>query len=165
MSRQLMALLLSGLSLDECAALESGHFDRDLGVVRSPGPSPREIQLAPAARDLFARSEPLPLWAGADYHQTPEELARRIGLLAHDAGLSQPEEVTAQSLRHGYIAFLVRQGARLTEVERIVGAMPAEELTRYAAFAPAGRAKPLADVETIYPSLKNPKRRDFSATD
>jgi uncharacterized protein involved in exopolysaccharide biosynthesis len=165
MSRQLMALLLSGLSLDECGDLSAQHFDRESGRVRSPGPMSREIQLAPVARDLFAPSEPLPLWAGADYHQTPSELAGRIGLLAHDAGLSQPAEVTAHALRHSYIAFLVRQGARLTELERLVGAMPAADLTGYAYFAPAGQAKPLSDVETTYPTLKNPQQRDLSAQD
>jgi uncharacterized protein involved in exopolysaccharide biosynthesis len=164
MSRQLMALLLSGVSLAECAELGAGDFDLKAGSVRPRGPGPREIPLAPAARELFEASVPLPLWAGADYHQTPAELARRIGLLAHDAGLSQPAEVTAGSLRHSYIAYLVRQGARLTELERILGSIPTAELTRYAAFAPAGQAKPLRDVNTTFPSLKNPKRRDSSAT-
>jgi integrase len=165
MSRQLLALILSGLSLDECAALRAEHFDPAAGRVRSPGKSEREIELAPAVGELFARSVPLPLWAGDDYRRTQDELAGRIGLLAHDAGLSQPTGVTAEALRHSYVAYLVRQGARLTELERIVGAMPAAGLTRYASFAPTGQAKPLADVDTTYPSLKNPSRRDFSASD
>lgn len=155
MSRQLMALLLSGLSLDECAALGTEEFDPGAGSVRSPWPPGREIPLAPAVAEHFARSNPLPLWAGADYHQTPEELARRIALLAHDAGLSQPAEVTAEALRYSYIAFLVRQGARLTELERIVGVMSVAELTGFAALAPAGQAKPLSEVDRIYPTLKN----------
>lgn len=159
MSRQLIALLLSGLSLEECAELSAEHFDREAGRVISPGPSPREIPLAPVARDLFARSEPLPLWAGVDYHQTPAELARRIGLLAHDVGLSQPAEVNADSLRHSYIAYLVRQGARLTEIERLVGVVPTAELTGYAALAPAGQAKPLSDVDTTYPVLRGSIQR------
>jgi integrase len=163
MSRQLMALLLSGLSPQECAALSAEHFDRDAGLLRSPGPTPRQVALPPVARDLFCRSEPLPLWAGADYHQTPEELSKRIVLLAHDAGLNQPSEVSADALRHSYIAYLIRQGARLTEVERIVGPMPAAELTGYAALAPAGQAKPLSDVETIYPALKAPVPPDSPA--
>lgn len=160
MSRQLMALLLSGLSLGECAALGAEHFDRDAGAVRSPWPPTREIPLVPAVRDLFAHADPRPLWAGGDCHQTPEELARRISLLAHDAGLSQPAEVSAEALRHSYIAFLVRQGARLTELERVAGAMPATELTGYAALAPAGQAKPLSEVEITYPTLKNPAQRN-----
>lgn len=162
-SRQLMALLLSGLSPEECAVLKPDNFDLEDGLVRAPEPSSREIALAPGVRELFARSDPLPLWAGADYRQTPAELSRRIGLLAHDAGLSQPGEVSAETLRHSYLAFLVRQGARLTELERRAGAMSATELGSYAGLAPAGQAKPLADVETVYPTLKNPTHRDFSA--
>ena len=104
--------------------------------------------------DLFTASLPLPLWAGSDLHQTPEDLSARIGLLAHDAGLSHPKEVTADVLRHSYIAFLVRGGARLTELPRIIGHVPPSALSRYAALAPAGPARPLSEVDLIYPVLK-----------
>lgn len=162
LSRQLMALLLSGLTLEECAALEAGRFDRAAGTVQPPGNAPRTVPLATQVQDLFTACVPLPLWADADIHQTPQELSARIGLLAHDAGLSQPAEVTAEALRHSYIAYLVRQGARLTELPRLVGDMPASALTRYAAYyAPAGPAKALSEVETLYPALKNPKQRDI----
>lgn len=56
-----------------------------------------------------------------------------------------------------YLAFLVRQGARLTEPERRAGAMAGAELTRYAALAPAGQATSLVDMETIYRTLKSSK--------
>jgi uncharacterized protein involved in exopolysaccharide biosynthesis len=163
-SRQLMALLLSGLSLEECAALEAHQFNLAAGSVRTAGTRPREIRLAPAITALFTRSQPLPAWADSNHHRSPAELASRIALLAHDAGLTQPAEVTADTLRHSYIAFLVRQGARLTELEQLVGTMPPSELTRYASLSPAGQAKPLTDVETTYPSLKDPEQRASSVT-
>jgi succinoglycan biosynthesis transport protein ExoP len=163
LSRQLMALLLSGLSLEECAALDAGCFDMDARVLRVPADPPRELPLTETLADLFIASRPLPLWAGSDLHQTPDDLSARIGLLAHDAGLSQPHEVTAEALRHSYIAVLVRRGARLTEISRIIGAMPPSALARYAALAPAGPARSLAEVDLIYPVLKSPKRQDSSA--
>lgn len=154
LSRQLVALLLSGLRVEECAALDAGCFDLEGGVLRVPGEPLRELPMTETLTDLFTASLPLPLWAGSDLHQTPEDLSARIGLLAHDAGLSHPKEVTADVLRHSYIAFLVRGGARLTELPRIIGHVPPSALSRYAALAPAGPARPLSEVDLIYPVLK-----------
>lgn len=151
LSRQLLALLLSGLSLEECTALEPEHFDLAAGLVRPPAEPPRTIPLAPKVRYLFAASNPLPLWAGSGAGQGSEELAARIRLLAHDAGISRPEEISPAALRHSYLAFLVRQGARLTELEQVAGRMGAAELARYAPLAPTGPARPLAEVELAYP--------------
>lgn len=154
LSRQLMALLLSGLSLDECSALDAESFDMEGRVLRVATDPPREVPLSHPVADLFVGSLPLPLWAGVDLRQTPEDLSARIGLLAHDAGLAQPGEVTADTLRHSYIAFLVRGGARLTELSLLIGPIPSPTLTRYAALAPAGPAKSLSEVDTLYPTLK-----------
>jgi hypothetical protein len=79
------------------------------------------------------------------------ELEARLCLLAHDAGLSRPDEVTAAALRQSYLAFLARQGARLTELEQVAGRVGAAELARYAPLAPSGPARPLAEVDPSYP--------------
>jgi uncharacterized protein involved in exopolysaccharide biosynthesis len=153
--RQLMALLLCGVGVDECAALSADDFELTDGKLRVSGPPPREVDLPVAIRDLFADQTPLPLWSGAEGTAgAVAELAGRIPLLASDAGLSQPQEVTVEALRHSYLAFLVRQGARLTELERIVGYMPARELTAYGALSPAGPAKEVEAIERVYPAWR-----------
>jgi integrase len=152
MTRQLLALLLSGLTLEECADLSAEDFDLASSGVRVAGPGgERRVALAPAVRDLFTGAGPQPLWSAAASHPDADELSARIGLVAHDAGLAQPDSVTDQALRHTYIAHLVRQGARLTELERVIGAMAPSRLRRYAALAPAGPAKSLDDVDRFYP--------------
>ena len=62
-------------------------------------------------------------------------------------------DVTADTLRHSYIAHLVRIGARLTELERICGALSAAQLRRYASLAPSGPAKPISEIDLVYPVL------------
>jgi hypothetical protein len=79
-------------------------------------------------------------------------LLARIPLLAHDAGLAHPAEVQAESLRHTYICYLVRQGVRLTEIERVIGRLPAAALARYGVYSPAGAAKPLDQIRLDYPA-------------
>jgi site-specific recombinase XerD len=143
------------VGLDECALLSAEDFVLEDGSLRVSGKASRKIDLPPAARKLFSEHAPVPLWADAQSPATGvAELAGRIPLLASDAGVAHPQEVTADALRHGYLGFLVRQGARLTEIERIVGSMPAGQLKAYAALAPAGPAKGLDAVDRVYPALR-----------
>jgi uncharacterized protein involved in exopolysaccharide biosynthesis len=155
MSRELIALLLSGLTLEECVPLGPEQFALDDGLVRIDGEQGREISLAGPVRDLFASCRPLPMWSSSGGSRlSADELAARIGLLAHDAGLAQPEEVTPEALRHTYVAYLVRQGARLTELERVIGPTAPSRLAAYRGLAPAGAAKSLADLDLLYPVLR-----------
>jgi uncharacterized protein involved in exopolysaccharide biosynthesis len=145
--RQLMALLLAGLTLEECAGLAEADFDLVAGTLRVPGPAPRLLDLDAGVRDLLVAHQPLPLWRDLGV----DEPAARIGLIASDAGLAQPHEIDAAALRHTYIAFLVRQGGRLSQIEHLVGPMPTADLLRYARLSPAGPARPLKALRRGYP--------------
>lgn len=113
------------------------------------------LRLAEPLRALFANVEPLPAWYGGDGAPAIAfaELLHRIGLLAIDAGIAHAAEVDAETLRQTYLIYLVRQGARLTELEQIAGPMAAAELQRYAAYAPGGGSRPLAQLDLCYPAL------------
>jgi uncharacterized protein involved in exopolysaccharide biosynthesis len=150
-TRQLMGLVLSGITPAECVLLDVRAIDLAAGTVQAPGDG-RIIRLSPALAALFGGHRPLPLWSDDPAGGGAAGLLARIGLLAHDAGLSHPDEVDAAALRHTYICYLVRQGTRLTEIERIIGRLPAAELARYAVYSPAGAAKPLAQVALSYPA-------------
>jgi len=57
----------------------------------------------------------------------------------------------ARDLPDTYIAFLVRQGGRLSQIEHLVGPMPTADLLRYARLSPAGPARPLKALRRAYP--------------
>jgi len=152
-SRQLIGLLLNGLTPAECAALDESDIDQGRGLVRSPSDG-REIPLSPVLAGELIGRKPVPLWSGASGAAEIDALVGRIGLLAHDAGLAQPQEVDAAALRHTYVCHLVRQGARLTEIERVIGAMSTAELARYGVYSPAGATKPLAAIDLGYPAFE-----------
>ena len=151
-TRQLIGLVLSGITPAECVMLDARAIDLAAGTVQAPGDG-RVIRLSPALAALFAGHRPVPLWIDDPAAGGAAGLLARIGLLAHDAGLAHPAEVDAAALRHTYICYLVRQGVRLTEIERIIGRLPAAELARYAVYSPAGAAKPLAQVALSYPAF------------
>ena len=151
-TRQLIGLLMSGLTAEECADLDGAAIDLAAGQVRAPGDG-RVIPLSPALTALLAAQPRVPLWVGDSAIGGVDGLLARIGLLAHDAGLTHPAEVDAAALRHTYCCYLVRQGARLTEIERVIGRLSAAELARYGVYSPAGAAKPLAQVALAYPAF------------
>ncbi|MBK1633025.1 hypothetical protein CKO31_20165 [Thiohalocapsa halophila] len=147
--RQLMGLLLCGLDLPEITALTPAQVDLAEGTVTAPGDG-RRIPLPPALVALLAAAERVPAWRST---AEAEELARRLPLLALDAGIAHAAEVTPGALRHTYLAYLVRQGARLTELHHVAGPMDAASVQRYAPLSPAGASRPLAQLELAYPVL------------
>ena len=56
--RQLIALLLAGVTLEECEGLTEASFDLAAGQVQIPGPAARTIALGDGVRPLFAADWP-----------------------------------------------------------------------------------------------------------
>ena len=151
--RQVIGLLLSGLRPNEIAGLAPDDFDLDACSVRVKNDAgERVIVLANALCQLFAEADPLPAWAGSGSEHV-QEILQRIPLLAMDAGVAHAQEVDAEALRHTYLVYLVRQGARLTELHRIAGPMGAAEVQRYAPYSPSGASRPLEQLTLAYPVL------------
>jgi len=151
--RQVIGLLLSGLRPNEIAGLAPDDFDLDACSVRVKNDAgERVIVLANALCQLFAEADPLPAWAGSGSEHV-QEILQRIPLLAMDTGVAHAQEVDAEALRHTYLVYLVRQGARLTELHRIAGPMGAAEIQRYAPYSPSGASRPLEQLTLAYPVL------------
>lgn len=150
--RQLIGLLLSGLQLDELPTLDERAFDLAHCALHLSGHGGRTLTLAPLLCDLLASAPSLPAWRAAPERDL-RELRSRIPLLALDAGLAHAAEVTAEALRHTYLVYLVRQGARLTELHRVAGPMGAADVQRYAPYSPAGASRPLQQLDLHYPAL------------
>ncbi len=145
-TRQWMALLLAGLSVEEAADWRKENLDRAADQLRVAGLCPRSLPLPPRLKNILAQS---PSIEGAD----AEEVAARINCAAFDSGLPQPESIDAAAFRHTYIAHLVRQGIRLSELERIVGRLPAKQLAGYGRLSPQGPGLPADRVPLIHPVL------------
>jgi uncharacterized protein involved in exopolysaccharide biosynthesis len=138
--RRLLGLLLAGLNLEEAARAVRADLDAGTGLLAVAGSGAREVALDPAVAD-FLEDEP----------EDARDLEAELQLLAHDAGLAFPDQVDAAALRHTYVLYLVRQGARLRELDRVMGPLPARLLTAYAPYSPKGGGKPLSDLELLYP--------------
>lgn len=152
-TRQLLVLLLAGLSAKELLAIQDEDMDTDAGEVKVIGSSARTIQIPPSLVKLFRREEGPCLLFRTGEGATPdlEELDARLQLAAADAGLLDSDQINWQVLSHSYIAYLVRQGVRLSELGRIVGNLPPKFLAGYSRISPAGPGRPLQEISVFYP--------------
>lgn len=143
--RGMLACLLCGLSAEEVVALRPADVDAAAGQLQVAGDASRVLALPAPLLALLAQA--------ADQPRTAADMASAVTSAAFDAGLEQPQSVTPESLRHTYVAFLVRQGLRFGELGRLVGRLSSEQLNALAPLAPPGERRPLADVQQMMPAV------------
>jgi hypothetical protein len=121
-TRIAILVLLHGVAPQELVELRWTDVDLERRVIRVPGEWSRELQINGAlGRELVIGSAPSdsPLFrARGERPATLSDVGAALLYAAHDAGVERPSEVTPASLRHTYIAFLVRQGIRFADLAR-----------------------------------------------
>ncbi len=148
----LIALLLSGVNLEEIPNIQKDHIDFDQDALTIVGSSPRTIPLNHALKSLFS-SLGCCLTGPAGEPLSEDDLAALLTCAIIDAGLPAQEELSAASFKHTYIIYLVRQGMRLSDLASIVGYIAPTELTSYSAYSPTKPGLSLKDVNLLYPGL------------
>ncbi|MEO8768097.1 MAG: integrase [Nitrosospira sp.] len=152
--KQLISLLLSGLSVDEAATLQPDQIYLETATIAVTGKTPRTIPIGSSLKSLFERSDGRPAW-------NPDDPGLRIDLSAAmvcaavDSGLPEPQEITADAIRHSYIAYLVRQGLRLSDLEQITGYLEPSVISRYGAYSPPQPGRHIYEIELLHPALMN----------
>ncbi|PTR17453.1 uncharacterized protein involved in exopolysaccharide biosynthesis [Nitrosospira sp. Nsp2] len=152
--KQLIALLLSGLSLDEVVWLTKHQIDLEANMIHVGGKSPRSIPLCGVLKSLLMQSKGYAVWNPGDL-ETRVDLSAALVCAAVDSGLPEPQEITAEAIRHSYIAYLVRQGLRLSELEQITGHLEAAVISSYSAYSPPQQGRHLSEIELLHPALIN----------
>jgi len=156
----LIAGLLSGLSAEEMAALTWAQVDLQASRINVAEPAARAVPVAAPVRLLFKQAHAA-FGASADgplrsQDGASPQVADLDGLLActaHDAGLVHAEEVTSDALRHTFLAHLVRHGARLSEIPRLIGPISPAFLASYGRLAPTGPGLPLDEINLTPPGF------------
>lgn len=148
--KQLLMLLLSGLTLGEIATLQNSNFNTEQRTLSIPGNSPRVIPLHPALATLFIEhgyclTDP----AGLSLNET--NLEALLACLQVDAGWALSDHIASETLRQTYILYLIKQGIRLSDLEQIVGYLAPTELSDYGASAPTGIKHPVGSINLFYP--------------
>lgn len=152
MGKQLIVLLLLGVSLKEAASLTPDNLDIETGEIRLSGPVPRSIRLDGLLRYVNGQHR-FPSW----YTDSPlavDDLSAIISVAAIDAGMTHSEDFNADAIRHTYIVYLIRQGLKLSELESIVGPIPPADLVEYGRYSPLRPGLSVNEINRIHPALE-----------
>jgi integrase len=152
--KQLIGLLLSGVSINEAAMLRPNQIDLEAATINLDGTSPRTIPLSNSLKSLFIESDGHPVWSPGDAG-TCIDLSAALVCAAVDSGLPDPEEINADAIRHSYITYLVRQGLRLSDLEQITGHLEPSVISSYSGYSPPQQGRHICDIELIHPALIN----------
>ena len=155
----LLVCLLCGLTAGEAAALRAADIDSQSGSLTVGGEGARVLEIGPAVAVIVARSAPaqldMPLLhAASGRPMTEADIRGVVTTAALDAGIAKAQEISPSTLRHTYIAFLARQGLRFSDLGRLVGPAPAEDLNALAALAPGVRRVGLDQIEKLLPAVR-----------
>jgi uncharacterized protein involved in exopolysaccharide biosynthesis len=150
--KQLIGLLLSGLTIEEAASLKADQFDLEMATITVTDPVPRTITICRSLKSLLEQSDGYPVWT-ADKTGSSEDLAAALLCAAVDSGLPNPMEISAEAIRHSYIVFLVRQGLRLSDLELIVGYLEPLVISGYSSYSPPQQGRGIDDIELLHPAL------------
>lgn len=150
--KQLIGLLLSGLTIDEAASLTADQIDLDAATVNIAGRSPRTIPLSDSVKSSLLRSGGHPIW-NPDDPGTRIDLSAALVCAAVDSGLPDPQQITAETIRHSYIAYLVRQGLRLADLEQVTGYLEPSVLSSYSTYSPPQQGRDVYEIELLHPAL------------
>ena len=152
-TRLAILLLLLGVGPEELLQLRRSDIDLGAAEVRIASTPARAIPIPPQVIPWLTPQPPpsaneYVFGSGTSEHSL-DDLAADLLYAAHDANIDQPATVTPQALRHTYIAFLARQGIRLSDLSRLVGRLPTAEAAEYSSYAPQGKRVPLDDVARV----------------
>jgi succinoglycan biosynthesis transport protein ExoP len=149
--KQLIGLLLSGLTLEEAASLQADQIDSEKGIIALAHSSHRTLHLNRPLKSLFTQSGGNPVWI-TESNRSTEDLAACLLCAALDLGVD-PLEFSAEAIRHSYILYLVRQGLRLSALEEIVGYIEPLAISEYSTYAPAQKGRSIDAIELLHPAL------------
>ncbi|MBA6341502.1 tyrosine-type recombinase/integrase [Colwellia sp. MB02u-10] len=145
-------LVLSGVNIKELLAIKLQDVDLEKNTLEVNGAFARNIALPSEVSVLVTEVMQYKNTQDNifDENYSLEELAHLTINSAHDAELTEPEEINLENLRHTYLMFLLEQGVKLNSMEKIAGYINPAQLALYRTNrnnTPLQHAK----VNTIYP--------------
>lgn len=150
-------LLLSGVRPEEALTLTLQDVDLSKQRITIYGDRARELSIGETLAALLAQRLHRPgdqLVADAQGHQIgSDQLAADLLCTAHDAGLTDPAEITPAALWHTYVAYLVRQGIRFAELRSITGSLSSDLMASYSRLSPIGSRLSLEEIQQVLPAV------------
>jgi uncharacterized protein involved in exopolysaccharide biosynthesis len=160
-ARLVAVALLMGLTIEEIIELRWEDVDLASATIRFGGAEARMLPLDEPMRALLAARQQRQAKPSGTLLQTPAgdsfaeaEVARLVLFAAYDAGLQRPQEITPSVLRYTLIGYLLRQGIRAADIERVVGRVRHTELVAWMQLNSPATRRPIEDIDRVLPALR-----------
>jgi uncharacterized protein involved in exopolysaccharide biosynthesis len=158
--RLVMGAVFTGLTLEELANLDWTDVHIEGAYVMTGHPARRHPVTSPFLEQVQAgasgeKSAGPIMITPTGSRLSVVDLEGLIAAAAHDAGLAEADTVDADTLRHTYISFLVREGLRLSELDRFVGPVAPALFLRYRNLSPSTRAFSASAVNPVFPAFRS----------
>lgn len=147
--KQLLSMLLGGISITEASTLTEDSFDLTRNTVTLDGAYPRILNVSTSLKNALVESNNKPAWQDTEF--SIDDLGAFLICIAADADIEDHEQLNEGALRHTYLCHLVRQGTRLSELESVTGYLAPGVLNFYRQISPAGPGRPLAELDLDFP--------------
>jgi polysaccharide biosynthesis transport protein len=148
--KQIISLLLTGLTLDEVASLKSDQIDLEIPSITVFGGVLRTLVITSTLKMLFEQSDKYPVWDSIK-PMSFAEMNRTLLCAARNSDLANSETINAESIRHSYIMYLIRLGIPSSQLRNIVGYLESSVLSTYNKHAPTSLKYSFNDSDLIYP--------------
>ncbi|MCQ8128412.1 GumC family protein [Methylomonas rivi] len=135
-------LLFNGLSLAEILSLSPECLNFATRLILIPGQ--RNVAMTASVADCLTEVYAVENWP------TEAEIKTLLCCAAIDGGLPDPENITIETLRYTYMLFLVRQGIKLADLTKVVGALSPSQLLELGRFSPTQSGLPLESIDLDY---------------
>ena len=157
--RVLCALLLVGLTVDELKTLACTDIDPDTLQLKVRGPSARTLTLPdwlaqPLAKCRDGNPERPLLTNSLDQPLSESDIRTRIACAALDAGIESAATLSPEVLRHTYIAYLMHQNVRFSDLSLLAGQLGADELAAYAETSSGLQRVRGEQIDPLMPALR-----------
>ncbi|SIS73808.1 GumC family protein [Neptunomonas antarctica] len=140
-----MTALLQGLSVREISELSKVKINTTESNFNVPGSPSRQLPISKKMAELIDNN--------IDFDITESEAISLINCAAFDAKIIDSSCVSAESIRYSYINFLIRQGIKLVDLEKVIGALPIQVVTEYTQLADKASQKKITEINLVHPLL------------
>lgn len=142
-ARQLLSMLLNGLSIAEILSLSGESFDIAQSTIT-----------VPLSRRTLGMTQMVKILLSANGWKTiscsDDECNALLSCAAIDGGLATPEQIRSETISYTYALFLIRQGIKLTDLPKVVGPLSPSRLLMLGKFSPEGPGIPLEQIDLDY---------------
>lgn len=137
--------LLQGLTINEITQLKQLNIDDAMASFNPPSNPIRTLPLSDRLSALLTNN--------TDIEINETEAMSLISSAAYDAELSEPETISFDSIRQSYLTFLLQQGIKLADLEKVIGTLTTQTINQFSGIAKTVERNSFDKINLIYPAL------------